>query len=34
MKRTIVTLVAVTAAVVVLRNINRRTPTPRIPYYG
>lgn len=34
MKKTIITLVAVTAAVVALRRINRRTPVPRIPYYS
>lgn len=33
MKKTIITLVAVTAAVIALRQINRRTPELRMPPY-
>ncbi len=34
MKKTIVALVAVTAAVVAIRQINRRAPVPSVPYYN
>ncbi len=34
MKKTVVTLVAVAAAVVAIRRISLRKPAPRIPYYG
>lgn len=35
MKKTIVTLVAVAAAVVAIRRINQHTPVPRVPeFYG
>lgn len=34
MKKAIVTLVAVTAAVIAIRQINKSEPEPRIPYYA
>jgi hypothetical protein len=33
MKKTIVTMVAVTAAVIAIRQLKRRPPEMRIPYY-
>lgn len=33
MKKAIVTMIAVTAAVIALRKINQSTPEPRISYY-
>jgi hypothetical protein len=33
MKKTIITMAAVTAAIVAIRKINRRAPAPRVPYY-
>lgn len=34
MKKTIVAFVAVTAAVVAIRHINRHVPVPSVPYYN
>jgi hypothetical protein len=33
MNKTIITLAAVTAAIVAIRKINRRVPAPHVPYY-
>lgn len=34
MKKAIITLVAVTAALIAARRINRRQPEPTVPYYN
>jgi hypothetical protein len=34
MKKSIVAMVAVAAAVIAIRQINRSTPQPRVPYYN